>query len=433
MSESATNQATEKKTTQFARFIVRNRFLVSVFLVLSTLFFFYPTLNAIVNAATGEKLPGPIVRVDTKPRSLWPDHPFIHAQDKFAKEFGSSSLVAVAVAVEHGTIFTPETLQKIREITQAVDGVGYNSQSEAREALREKLEEEDQLSGAEINEEIDRHFPPYPVNHDQIRSIAHRSTRVIQVEPSGDITSDILMKDLPKTQAEADALADVVQQNPPYIYGRLVSTDMKASLITAGFVTDRLSGREVYTAVFNHLQSIKETYEDENLKVYVSGEPVHVGWILKHAFEIGLFVVITVVVIFLLLLLYFRRLHGVLIPFIAAIATVIWGLGFTGWVGITFDPLVLVIPMIITARAVSHTVQMAERFFEDYEILLPQIGDPHEAKIEAATVAMGELIVPGTLGIVTDVAGLLVILVTSIPQMRDLGFVLVPFWVGHRF
>ena len=97
--------------------------------------------------------------------------------------------------------------------------------------------------------------------------------------------------------------------------------------------------------------------------------------------------------------------------------------------GITFDPLILVIPCIITARAVSHTVQMAERFFEDYEILHPQYGDPDDAKFEAAKVAMSELIVPGTLGIITDVAGLLVILVTSIPQMRDLG-IFGAFWVS---
>ena len=97
--------------------------------------------------------------------------------------------------------------------------------------------------------------------------------------------------------------------------------------------------------------------------------------------------------------------------------------------GATFDPLILVIPSIITARAVSHTVQMAERFFEDYEILVPTMGDPEAAKYEAATVAMSELIVPGTLCIVTDVAGLLVILVTSMPQMRDLG-VFGAFWVA---
>ena len=37
--------------------------------------------------------------------------------------------------------------------------------------------------------------------------------------------------------------------------------------------------------------------------------------------------------------------------------------------------------------------------------------------------------VPGTLGIVTDVAGLLVIMVTSIPQMRELA-VFGAFWVA---
>src|SRR5690606_20721434 len=137
---------------------------------------------------------------------------------------------------------------------------------------------------------------------------------------------------------------------------------------------------------------------------------------------------LTVITVFALLLAYFRRLHGVLIPFIAAVATAIWGAGFTGWMGITFDPLVLVIPMIITARAVSHTVQMAERFFEDYLILMPQIGDPEAPRIEAATIVMAELIVPGTVGIITDVAGLLVIMVTTIPQMRDLA-IFGAFWV----
>jgi predicted RND superfamily exporter protein len=85
--------------------------------------------------------------------------------------------------------------------------------------------------------------------------------------------------------------------------------------------------------------------------------------------------------------------------------------------------------MIITARAVSHTVQMAERFFEDFETLAAEYGDPERAKLEAASVALGELIVPGTLGIITDVAGLLVILVTTIPQMRNLGL-FGAFWVA---
>ena len=457
----AVSHARQTRTLSFARWLVRNRFWVACGLVASTLFWFYPILNA-VTTAYGVPLPGPTVRVDTTARAQWPDHPFIHAQDKFGKKFGTSSLVAMGIVVRDGNIFTPETLKKLHQITRRVDGVGYDSHNEEREALRDKLAESGKSDEA-ILKELDRQYPPYPVNHDQVRSLAHSSTRAVQIEPDGSITSDILMKKVPENLEEAELLRNVVLQNPPFIYGRLVSWDEKGALVTAGFITDRLSSSQVYSAVFNHVQAIKEEFEDPacktaagsgflhrvtssltrlvttasseptlpdgcNFQIYVSGEPIHVGWIIKHAYEIGVFVALTVIVVFALLLGYFRRLHGVLIPFIAAIATVIWGAGFCGWMDITFDPLVLVIPMIITARAISHTVQMAERFFEDFEILAPLVNDPEKAKIEAATIAMAELIVPGTLGIITDVAGLAVISLTTIPQLYELA-IFGSFWV----
>ena len=428
MAEAEHREPRETTTLKFARFVTRHRFPVACFLILSSLFFFYPIGNTILGAL-GVHLPGPQVRIDTKARDLFPDHPYIHAQDKFAKQFGGSSLVAVAVVVEDGTIFTPENIDIVREVTRRIDGVGFDSHSEERGELRDKLEENENLSVEDVRRALDRVYPPYPVDHNQVRSVTHSSTRVVQIEADGSITTDVLMKKLPETQDEADAMRARVRQNPPYIFGRLVSYDEKGALVTAGFVTDRLDSREVYMAVFNHVQKIKHDLETDNVKIYISGGPILTGWIIKHAFEILLYVSLTIAAIFGLLWLYFRRWHGVLIPAVAAMMTVIWGLGFTGWMHITFDPLILVIPMIITARAVSHTVQMAERFFEDYEVMLPRYGDPQVAKVEVATVAMSELIVPGTLGIVTDVAGLLAILVTSIPQMHNLG-IFGAFWVS---
>jgi len=429
------HQVRETTTLQLARFIVKHRAIVASLLILTTLFFLYPTVNAIATGL-GYPLPGPVVRVDASERSLYPDHPFIHAQDKFSKTFGSSSIVAIALVVEDGNIFTPETLQKIKRITMSLDGVeaspelpAFNSHTDERDELRDQIEEvEEDISSHELIKRLDRVYPPYPVNHDRVQSLYHRSTRVVTIEPDGAIVSDILIKKEPKTQEDADKIRDLVRQNPPYIFGRLVSRDEKGAFIMANFNSDRLATREVYQAVFNHVQRIKKVEEDEKHKIYISGAPILTGWILKYAFQIGMYVGLTVLATFLLLLAYFRRLHGVLIPFTAAVATAIWGLGFTGWMGITFDPLVLVIPMIITARAVSHTVQMAERFFEDYELMAPQYESKEQAKVQAATMAMAELIVPGTLGIVTDVLGLLVILITSIPQMRDLA-TFGAFWV----
>jgi predicted RND superfamily exporter protein len=471
------HQPRETRTLQFARFITRNRFPVAIFLIISTAFFAFPIFNTVLSLF-GAELGDKKVRINTSARALFPDHPYIHAQDKFARVFGSSSLVAAAVVVKDGTIFTPEIIQKIRKITQELDGIGFESHTDEREEIRDILEEENEAaeeagkdpvySVQQIRDILDESYPPYPVNHDQINSVAHRSTRVIQIEADGALTQEVLMRKAPKTQEEADELRELVRQNPPLIFGRLVSSDEKGALVTAGFITDRLSSINVYRAVFDHVQAIKARYEDPacrlsetgnfltrtatrfggafhriflgassesiwpegcNLQVFVSGQPIQVGWVAKHAQEILLFVALTVITIFGLLWLYFRRWHGVAIPAIAALMTVIWGLGFTGWMGYDFDPLILVIPMIITARAVSHTVQMAERFFEDYEVHAPRIGDPEEAKIYCATIAMGELVVPGTLGIVTDVAGLLVIMVTSIPQMRDLA-VFGAFWVA---
>jgi len=418
------------RTQQFARFITRNRFPVALFLIFSSLFFFYPILNMITTVA-GFELPGPTVRIDTNARDLFPDHPYIHAQDKFAKTFGSSSLVAIAVTVDEGTIFRPDVIEAIHEITRELDGIGYDSQIDARDELRDELEETDAYTVEEIREKLDRAYPPYPVNHDQVRSVTHHSTRVFQILPDGAIEQDVLMQEVPETQEEANALREIVRENPPVIFGRLVARDEQGALITAGFVTDRLNSREVYMAVFEHVQGIKDKWEEKipGLNVYVSGQPIQVGWIITHAYQILTFVLLTISMIFLLLWLYFRRWHGVFIPAIAAAMTAVWGLGFTGWMGITFDPLILVIPMIITARAVSHTVQMAERFFEDYEVMLPRYDDPKEARIEVATIAMGELVVPGTLGIITDVAGLLVIMVTSIQQMQNLA-IFGAFWVA---
>jgi predicted RND superfamily exporter protein len=418
----------EKRTLRFARFVVRRRAPIGTLLIGLTLFFLYPTVNAGV-ASLGVSWPGPRVRVDSKARDMFPDHPFIHAQDKFAGHFGNSTLVAVALVVEDGTIWSVETLRKLKRITRALDGDGYDSRSEERSALQSALEDAAALSREEIKAEIDRRYPPYPVNHYFVRSLTHESTRIYEMDPGGGITGDYLIEDLPETQAEVDEVRRKVRELIPHIYGSLVSHDEKAALVTAAFVTDRLASREVFKAVFDHVRSIQEREQAEGQSIHVSGLPILTGWILADAWQIALFVALAVATIFGLLWLYFRRGHGVVIPMICAAVTVIWGLGFTGWAGIAFDPLILVIPMVITARAVSHTVQMAERFFEDYETLHAQLGDPERAKLEAATVAMGELVIPGTLGIVTDVAGLLVILVTTIPQMWNLGL-FGAFWVA---
>src|SRR5262249_23629527 len=68
-----------------------------------------------------------------------------------------------------------------------------------------------------------------------------------------------------------------------------------------------------------------------------------------------------------------------------------------------------------------HSVQFVERFYEEYE----DLGDKDEACIRS----MAELLLPGTLAILTDVFGLLTIGLATIPLTSKLGL-LCAFWAA---
>src|SRR5262245_28716723 len=78
MAEIPQHHIRETATLRFARFVTRNRLPIAILLFLTTVFFMYPIVNAVLYA-TGHKLPGPIIRVNTSARALYPDHPFINA------------------------------------------------------------------------------------------------------------------------------------------------------------------------------------------------------------------------------------------------------------------------------------------------------------------------------------------------------------------
>src|SRR5262245_62806047 len=221
--------------------------------------------------------------------------------------------------------------------------------------------------------------------------------------------------DVPQSPAEIERLRNIVFANPT-IVGRLVSEDGKAVLITAAFHEERLD----YRALFRRIQqAIKET-QDGRVRVFAAGEPILYGWIYHHLREIGWIITLTCLTIVALLVLYYRNLNGVLIPVLSAAVTFIWGTGFTALLGYNFEPLILVVPFLIAARTISHSIQFRERFFEELE----RYGDKEKAAIESAA----GLMMPGSVSIVTDAIGLTVLLVAPMPILTKLA-IAGSFWV----
>ncbi len=205
-------------------------------------------------------------------------------------------------------------------------------------------------------------------------------------------------------------LPDRIHQNKQ-VYGRFVSLDDSSAMITAGFLESRLD----YQKIFNEIHALKQELEKDGLvTVHLTGQPILVGWTFFYKWEIVLILALSLGILLLMLGIYFRRWYGVVMPFSGAICCTVWGLGFTSLMGYQIEPLVLVIPMVITARAISHSVQFVERFYEEYERLN---GD----KEEAVVLSMAELLIPGFLGIVADAIGIIVIGVSSIALMKKVA------------
>ena len=105
---------------------------------------------------------------------------------------------------------------------------------------------------------------------------------------------------------------------------------------------------------------------------------------------------------------------GALRPTITGVISAFWGMGIQSMMGFAMDPLALVIPFFVTARAVSHSVQMHERYYEEYRKW-------NWNKEKAIIAAFAELFVPTLSGIVTDSLGMLVIIIVPVVILQRIA------------
>lgn len=325
------------------------------------------------------------VVVESRTIDLFPaTHPYVETFVKYSDIFGGAGRVVIQVEVEEGTIFNKETLAKIQRITKAVE------------------------------------LLPAVSNY-QVLSIAQRKAKNLVIDEAAGFRSEpVMWPTVPETPEEIEQVRRNILSNR-LMYGSLVSLDEKAALIVAGFFEDKLDAKLLYEKI----EAIAERERDENTMVQAIGRPILVGGIVKQSPRLAMIVLLTTFCMFAVLAVYFRSLIGVIVPFSAAVISAIMGFGFLGLIRQNFDPLVLVVPFIITARALSHSVQVVSRYLEEHEI---HRGDRMKASLETCVA----LFKPGAVAILTDMLGIALIAIAPIPLMQKLAF-MGSFWLMSIF
>nr|AMR08622.1 hypothetical protein [uncultured bacterium] len=174
-----------------------------------------------------------------------------------------------------------------------------------------------------------------------------------------------------------------------------------------------IEGQLDYEKTFAQLQQLRTEEEQAGVTIYATGQPVLVGWAYTYMEQILQIFIFTVVTMLALLIFHFRKAYGVLIPLGGMLVSTIWGLGIISLLGYNLDPLGLVIPFLIAARAMSHGVQLVERYYAETQ--------ERGSGPVAAKATFDSLFRPGSLGVVSDAIGLSLIAIGSIPLNTHLG------------
>ncbi|WP_262500796.1 efflux RND transporter permease subunit [Pseudohalioglobus sediminis] len=317
------------------------------------------------------------------------EHPYIQLHNDVKDTFGGANNVVMAISVEEGDIFNADTLSRIHRLTLGVDS----------------------LPG---------------VNHNLVRSLTHRTVRKTWLTEMGNMNSeayyDPLYPDMSREQL--DQLRLDVMANPT-VYGLLVSPDLKSALIRGTFNEGQLDYVEIFRQLGELKQEVEELRASESapgVHIYATGQPVLMGWVYSYLGQIMQIFFLTMAILLALLVAYFRsRVYGILLPLVGVMISATWGLGIVSLLGYNLDPLTLVIPFLITARAMSHGIQLVERYYQEAH----EAVDNHDA----ARRTFETLFRPGTLGIVSDAVGLLLISLGSSPINVKLG-IYASIWAG---
>ncbi|MFZ4783687.1 MAG: MMPL family transporter, partial [Armatimonadaceae bacterium] len=251
------------------------------------------------------------------------NHPYVAVNQKYKSTFGGSNLVTIMVEVDKGDIFNEKVLSKVQKMT-----VGLQ-----------------QVNG---------------IDTFQIISIASKKLKEVRASTEGVETRPIMWPDLPQGEDGMAKLRTAVLNNA-LIYGPYVSMDLKATLITADF----RDGEIDYSKAFNEIMGLVKDASEEGIKIRVVGEPVLYGWVnyyLDETIQIFFAAIASLVII---LLLITRTWHGTLLPLLAGSISAVWALGAADVMGFHLDPLVIVVAFLITAQAISNSVQLISRYDDE--------------------------------------------------------------------
>tara|TARA_R110001592_G_scaffold112297_6_gene310413 strand:- start:13267 stop:15633 length:2367 start_codon:yes stop_codon:yes gene_type:complete len=292
---------------------------------------------------------------------------------------GLANSVRIIVETTKGDIFTPEYQETLHQVTDAafyIDGVDRSG----------------------------------------LQSLWTPNVRWLEVTEEGFVGGSVIPDDYdgsPRTLAKLRSNTLKSGQ-----VGRLVANNFQSSIIVAPLTeTDPVTGERLdYQKLSADLElQLRDKFQSDDIKIHITGFAKLVGDLVDGANLVATFFGVAFVITAVMLFFYSRCPWLTLGPLLCSTIAVVWQLGLLRLLGMGLDPYSILVPFLIFAVGISHSVQIINRF--------GQYCHDGIDNSESAFLAFVRLSKPGGIALLSDGVGFLTLRVIDIPVIKELAVV----------
>ncbi len=343
-----------------SQFIVRHRLFILLLFIGITGFLFYHAVQLPVRISLEKFFPY--------------DHPFVKLNKDLGSKFGGTNTMLIMVKSKQGSIYSPKMIDGIKKTTEYFYYKDYSLRSLAASLTLSKSKYTLGQGMGEIK--MAPVFPP----------------------------------DFDNTQTSFEFAKKMVSQSPVF-HGLLVSDDSTAALIIVEVDETKLN----YNDFRKDLLAIKNTIEsDGSISLAFAGRPVLLSWIYDLSKNIYLIIGIVGILCLIILFYFFRDIYGVIAVSLVAVCCAVWGLGCMSLLHFELSPLMLILPVLISTRAISHSIQLHSRFAEECDAA----GGDRLVSLDRTFYSM---LIPNVSAVFTDALGFFILYLINITLLQEVA------------
>lgn len=307
-------------------------------------------------------------------------HEYVQTFLKYQDEVPGANIILIAVKARQGSIWNAAFLKRLQAVTEEVT------------------------------------FLP-GVRRTTVRSLWSTTTRVTENTEEGINSYPVVPRNVTAntiTDADAEVIRDRALNGGHK--GFLVSNDQTAALIVAELEEiDPITHKKLdYLDLASRLESkVRDKYEDGATKIEIVGFAKFIGDIADGASSVMIFFALAFVLTTVAVYIFVRSMQLTFLAVGCSLVSVVWQFGLLYLLDRGLDPLAVLVPFLVYAIGVSHGVQQIN--------MIASSVSSGESYYDAARTTFRNLLIPGSLALVTDLVGFATLYLIPIEVIQDLA------------